>query len=163
MISLRSLRVVFSCFALAAFGHSETLIHTWRGSWDGFGWSVAGVGDLDGDGFDDVAISERTVNAFSFANVQTFSGRDGLPLLAISGRDGKLIYAVRRKPTEYNGSNSGEAIVSYALVLAPLENVRGHAATDESERDAAPTSPRARAVSAGHPRSVARSELGGAP
>jgi hypothetical protein len=144
-------RAALGCLALAPLAHPQTLIHTWQGTFDGFGRGLDGVGDVNGDGFDDVAIGEAATTPFSASNVQVFSGEDGSkiwkfdpqqplsvgqsvasagdldldgindvltgePLLALSGKDGRVLYRIYRKLNVYHTVSFGEVITSYADV-----------------------------------------------
>lgn len=60
---------------------------------DSFGVAVAGIGDMDGDGFPDVAVGASFDDTTAFANdnvgsVRVFSGRTGIQLLKILGPQG---------------------------------------------------------------------------
>ena len=75
-------------YALVVSGRTKAVIHRWTGSALGanFGHAVAGVGDLDGDGFDDVAVgAPHMANNLGPGTVQLFSGQTGAVLNTLVG------------------------------------------------------------------------------
>ena len=80
-------------------GKTGLLIFEFLGSLDGdaFGTAVAGVGDVNGDGWPDVAVGSPYGGPFGFGKVQVFSGRNGLQLrnwtASSSGRWGEVVSA----------------------------------------------------------------------
>ena len=73
-------------------GASGALLRTFPGydSYDFFGISVAGVGDVNGDGYDDVAIGApgKDDNGSSSGEVNVYSGRTGAVLWSWDGEAG---------------------------------------------------------------------------
>jgi len=71
-------------------GATGGVLHTFPGSVpdDRFGFSVAGAGDVNGDGFDDVIVGAFGVDVgvvLDAGQATVYSGTDGLPLLVVSG------------------------------------------------------------------------------
>ncbi|MFO0983024.1 MAG: integrin alpha [Planctomycetota bacterium] len=84
----RQLALVVS-FALAATARAQTLRYEFPSLYDneGFGSAVAGVGDVDGDGHDDVAVA-APMDSIQFdeaGRVSVFSGKNGFPLYLLFG------------------------------------------------------------------------------
>ena len=68
-------------------GKTGAVLHEFVGaaSGDWFGWSVAGAGDLDGDGWDDVVVGAPG-RAVGTGSVAAYSGASGDRLFEIAGR-----------------------------------------------------------------------------
>jgi serine/threonine protein kinase len=69
-------------------GATGGLLYKWYGdaAGDQFGFSVVGLGDLNGDDFGDIAIGTRGSNLLSsIGYVRVFSGQSGAPLYSITG------------------------------------------------------------------------------
>lgn len=70
-------------------GLDGSLLHTWSGTTfqENFGSGVDGIGDIDGDGFSDVAIGAvgNDVASPNAGAVFVYSGLTGLPLLTLQG------------------------------------------------------------------------------
>jgi len=57
-----------------------------QGATDSFPWVIAGVGDVNGDGFDDVATGDLGVRqANNYSEVVVFGGPNGAPVLTVPG------------------------------------------------------------------------------
>ncbi|MCC6785354.1 MAG: FG-GAP repeat protein [Planctomycetes bacterium] len=73
-------------------GATGSVLHTFVGndSYDFFGISAAGVGDVDGDGYDDVAVSApgKDDNGSSSGEVNVYSGKTGTLLHSWDGDHG---------------------------------------------------------------------------
>ena len=54
-------------------------------SWDGFGFSVAGAGDLDGDGHDDFLVGQPSLSGEEPGSVRVFGGIDGGLVATLTG------------------------------------------------------------------------------
>ena len=69
-------------------GRTGEVLHTFDGAaWDQLGASLAGVGDVDGDGLDDLLVGAPLADgpAFNAGAAFVFSGGDGSALLTIRG------------------------------------------------------------------------------
>lgn len=68
-------------------GADGSVLHSWTGDAANhqFGFAVAGLGDWNGDGFDDVAASTYHLPVFGPSYVRVFSGKDGTVMLAPTG------------------------------------------------------------------------------
>jgi hypothetical protein len=83
--------VYFVGQAIAFSGTNGAILWTFNGSYEGerFGWSVAGAGDLDGDGKADLLVGEAPYFFTGAVGVvRAFSGGNGAPLLFILGTSG---------------------------------------------------------------------------
>lgn len=71
------------------FVETVRIIHEWRGeaAGDQFGWIARNIGDVDGDGANDVVISAPTHGAHA-GRVYVYSGRSGTLLWQADGRRG---------------------------------------------------------------------------
>ena len=85
--------------AVVYSGVDHTVLHTWTGNpgWR-FGISMAGIGDVDGDGFADVAVGSTAFSATLGLPFHNGLGR----VYAYSGQDGSLLWT-------HTGSNPGDA------------------------------------------------------
>ncbi|HEX9792896.1 MAG TPA: VCBS repeat-containing protein [Planctomycetota bacterium] len=76
-------------YARLVSGRGGEILHEWRGvaRHEEFGYAVAGVGDLDGDGFPDVAVGSRYDDAAGkgVGAVRVYSGQTGALLLETTG------------------------------------------------------------------------------
>ncbi|MBI4882386.1 MAG: VCBS repeat-containing protein [Planctomycetes bacterium] len=81
--------MTFAGRACVFSGATGALHHVFMGmkQLDGFGHAVANLGDLDEDGFDDIAVGApgRDAGGWSRGMVQAFSGLTGDPLFTITG------------------------------------------------------------------------------
>jgi hypothetical protein len=72
-------------------GRNGHLLRTYYGDayWDWLGTAVCGVGDVDGDGFDDVAVGSPYANGTGVESGRVFvySGKNGQILYTIDGQD----------------------------------------------------------------------------
>jgi hypothetical protein len=79
-------------------GATGVLLHVFLGpsSFDNAGWSVAGVGDVDGDGRPDVAVGAPFADGATAGSgiVRVYSGLDGSPLSTISSAAGPIGQAI---------------------------------------------------------------------
>lgn len=66
-------------FVWAFSGRDGAFLHRWSAPADrtGFGWSVEGLGDVDGDGHDDVALTDGSSRVPHPGSVALLSGRTG--------------------------------------------------------------------------------------
>jgi FG-GAP repeat protein len=81
---------------------------------DGFGVSVAGVGDLDRDGCQDVLVGAflSDENGFEAGSAQLFSGRSGLPIATLLGDStGAQFGTVVAGAGDVNGDGVGDFVV----------------------------------------------------
>ncbi|MEM7201384.1 MAG: VCBS repeat-containing protein [Planctomycetota bacterium] len=117
---------------------------------DEFGWSVAGVGDLDLDGHDDVAVGAWKADlflAFEAGSVAVFSGRDGSVLQVVYGStsnehagasvcgisdldgDGRRDLVVGSTRYSHSGlTEAGRVVIHGGLSGRFIRDVRGRAA-----------------------------------
>lgn len=116
--SARSRSLHLACAAIfgAPFAlPAQTVLHQWNGvtqtNWDYFGWSRAGLGDVDGDGLPDVAIGAPATNI----GPMQAAGR----LYVFSGADGRLIFTL-------DGTTAGEEL-AWSVAAPGDVNRDGHA------------------------------------
>lgn len=138
--------------ALNVFGRGQAVVHSSRtgmelhswwglGSTDGFGASVAGIGDADGDGIPDVAVGTRV---FTNGYVRIYSGATGGLLQHIAAPagddgfgwslapggdldgDGHADFAVGARGADPAGrTNAGRVLVYSGLTFQPILSLDG--------------------------------------
>lgn len=111
-------------------GRTGALIHKWVGdaAGDQFGHSVTGLGDLNGDGYADVAVGTRGVALSTFPGyVRVFSGQTGLPLYTLTGSAPGDIFGYRVKNlgdldndgrSDFGVSASGDGSHNYVKIFS---------------------------------------------
>ena len=74
--------------ALAPAALSQSTLYTFNGdsSWDEFGTSVSGAGDVNADGFDDLIVGVPYDKTFNRGTVYVYSGWDGSVLHKLDGK-----------------------------------------------------------------------------
>jgi hypothetical protein len=83
-------------YAQVYSGADGALLHTWEGEYgldtdfDSFGRVVLGIGDVNGDGHDDVAVSERDAEVELLHNSDPIGGR----VWVFSGLDGSVLQRI---------------------------------------------------------------------
>jgi hypothetical protein len=108
--------VVVLGLAAAAVGQGIPILYTLRGdsAEDGFGSSVAGIGDVNGDGHADVAISAPgdDTGGSEVGSVIVVSGNDGTTLWRHDGSAGNLVGGQVAVAGDVNGDGIPDLLVS---------------------------------------------------
>jgi len=104
-------------------GRDGSVLHDWKGehTQDRLGQAGDGVGDLDHDGFDDVALSLPFGSASQPGSVQLRSGRTGAILLQLSGHSVSDRFGVSVAGVgDLDGDHVGDVLVG-----APFDDTAG--------------------------------------
>ncbi len=107
-------------------GRTGAELHSWRGAQqqDGLGSTVAGAGDTNADGYDDVLVTAS--GAGSGGEVSLFSGRDGslLHVWSSPGPDDRM--GVSLAPAgDVDQDGHDDVLVAATLADSPLQNATG--------------------------------------
>ncbi|MCE9596040.1 MAG: integrin alpha [Planctomycetes bacterium] len=146
---------VAGCLAVVAFSgtvRAQSTLYTLLGDAadDEFGWSVAGAGDVNKDGYADIVVGARyaDVNGVNAGLVRVFSGKTGVTLYNWKGSkaydhlgtsvagvgdingDGFADIAVGADGTDPNGSASGSVVIYSGKNGLVISTVNGAAAND---------------------------------
>jgi hypothetical protein len=121
LVRLLVLGALASAVAILATAHAQTLLRTLDAanphSWAQFGWSVA-VGDVDGDGKDDVVVSApgEYVGGNAWGRAYVFSGVNGSLLLTVESPNPNLAeeFGASLAVGDVNGDGKGDITVGAA-------------------------------------------------
>jgi hypothetical protein len=94
-------------------GTSGSSLMTFDGiaSGDSFGYSVAGPGDVDGDGTPDVAVGAWLGGGSNSGYVRVFSGLNGAPLYTINGQAYNFLGAAHDRVSDIDGDGIGDLLI----------------------------------------------------
>lgn len=104
-----------SLCVLSAWVEAQTIVHELRGDGpnDGLGALVGGAGDLDGDGYADLAVGgpANSANGGHAGIVKVFSGRDGSVLHVLHGLPGDRFGSSVSGIRDVDGDGFGDLLV----------------------------------------------------
>jgi hypothetical protein len=96
-------------------GRTNAVLYSFAGKapFDGFGEWTSGVGDINRDGFDDIAVGARgdDLAGPDFGGAFVFSGRDGAQLLFMSGPSQKCWFGVVSKAGDVDADGYDDVVV----------------------------------------------------
>ncbi len=112
-------------------GADGSILHTFRGknSWDLFGISGIGMGDIDFDGYADFAIGARQEDTRSrdAGGVHLYSGRTGAELALFKGRERNSYFGVSLvRIADLDGDGKDEIGISALNELSELFSAKGY-------------------------------------
>ncbi len=89
---------------------------------DDFGWSIAAAGDIDQDGWNDVAVGTPQQGTLGQSRVEVFSGRNGSVIRTLLPLTGDEIFGVS---VDGAGDMNGDEVPDL-VVGSPLTDANGH-------------------------------------
>jgi hypothetical protein len=98
------------------------------GNYPGFGYSIANLGDADGDGVPDIVVGEPYELAFFGGKVKVYSGRTGAPLLPPITQPGtQLLGFSVAGISDVDGDGHADILVGDPMFSAPAPSYKGQA------------------------------------
>ncbi len=127
----RSVVVPLLLATFSSSGSAQKVIHEWtKPADDFFGVAVTGVGDLNNDGFDDVAASAPAWIALDTGSVDIYSGQDGSLLYAVEG-----IFGFGDGGLDGIGDLNGDGTPDFLVGNLTLADLTVHSGVDGSVLD----------------------------
>ena len=109
------------------FVEDVRIVHEWRGEAGGdeFGWVARNIGDVDGDGIDDVVTSapSKNIEGANAGRIYAYSGKSGQELWRASGQPGDRLGVCVEEAGDVDGDGTPDVVAgapagNHALVFS---------------------------------------------